>query len=296
MAIPESQLDTWSVQGSVTQSAATYQAIRDALRDERAPFASQRFEIFLQGSYGNKTNIWADSDVDVVIRLDSVYYSDTNYLTQEDKANYDRNFVKADYTYSEFKKQIIDWLTFKFGSKVRPGKKAIFVPGNSSRRDCDVLAAVENRDYFSYPATGSPGFREGIAFWTPEGQKIVNYPKQHAENCISKNRDTLEMFKPTVRVFKNMRNRMIDDGYIQPGVAPSYFIEGMLSNVHPRVFDGSFRTTVVNCINATLASDRSQLTCANGIHYLLREGQPVCWDPSDFETYMNALTQFWSHW
>lgn len=33
MAIPESQLETWSNRGSVTQSSGTYQTIRNALLD-----------------------------------------------------------------------------------------------------------------------------------------------------------------------------------------------------------------------------------------------------------------------
>jgi hypothetical protein len=36
--------------------------------------------LFLQGSYGNDTNIYAESDVDVVMRTDSIYYSDTSAL------------------------------------------------------------------------------------------------------------------------------------------------------------------------------------------------------------------------
>lgn len=69
MAIPESQLETWSKQGSVTQSSTTYQIIRNALLDAKAVYADKTFEVFLQGSYGNDTNIYAESDVDTVMRL-----------------------------------------------------------------------------------------------------------------------------------------------------------------------------------------------------------------------------------
>jgi hypothetical protein len=64
MAIPESQLTTWSSQGSITQSANTYATIKLALESGDTTYAGKSYEIFLQGSYGNDTNVYADSDVD----------------------------------------------------------------------------------------------------------------------------------------------------------------------------------------------------------------------------------------
>jgi hypothetical protein len=55
MAIPESQLETWSHQGSVSQSAGTYATIKNALESADAKYTNRDFEVFLQGSYGNAT-------------------------------------------------------------------------------------------------------------------------------------------------------------------------------------------------------------------------------------------------
>ena len=81
MAIPESQLDVWAHQGSVIQSSTTYATIRQALASTDTEYAGIDFQIFLQGSYGNDTNIYSESDVDVVIRLDDIYYHDASELT-----------------------------------------------------------------------------------------------------------------------------------------------------------------------------------------------------------------------
>ena len=75
MAIPESQLETWSHQGSVTQSSNTYNTIKSVLEASTTPYADKNFEVFLQGSYGNDTNIYAESDVDIVIRLDDCFHT-----------------------------------------------------------------------------------------------------------------------------------------------------------------------------------------------------------------------------
>lgn len=43
MAIPEAQLEIWSHQGSVVQSSATYQIIRNALQDSQSVYAGKNF-------------------------------------------------------------------------------------------------------------------------------------------------------------------------------------------------------------------------------------------------------------
>jgi Nucleotidyltransferase domain len=73
MAIREAQLKTRSGQGSITQSKDTYATIKKALEASNTLYADKKYEIFLQGSYGNDTNVYADSDVDIVIKLNSCF-------------------------------------------------------------------------------------------------------------------------------------------------------------------------------------------------------------------------------
>lgn len=294
MAVSEAQLEIWSHQGSEAQSAATYQTVRNVLNDSNSPYYPKSFEIFLQGSYGNKTNIYADSDVDIVIRLDSIYYSDTRNLSAADKQNYDTNFNKANYTLAIFKQEVFDWLRLNFGEGIKLGKKAIKIPGSGNRRDADVLVCAKHRTYYTYPTVGTPTTREGVVFWTTAGEEIVNYPKQHLENCTAKHQDTAQLYKRNVRIFKNMRNKMINDGLIADGLAPSYFLEGLLWNVPNQLFQMPYQTAVSNAIQFVLNADRSQFTCANGYHWLLRDGHSVCWPPASYEVFMYQLRQFWS--
>ncbi len=293
MAVSDAQLETWSNQGSEAQSASTYETIRNALNDPEAPYRSKNYEIFLQGSYGNKTNIRADSDVDIVIRLDSIYYSETRHLSAVDKQNYDSNFSKAEYQLSDFKQEVFEWLRSRFGQGVKIGKKCINIPAGDGRRDVDVLVCAQHRDYGTYPAIGQPTFWLGVVFWTTDGEKVVNYPKQHLANCTTKHQSTNQLFKRTVRIFKNMRNKMIDDGMIGKGLAPSYFLEGLLSNVPNQLFQMPYRSTISNSINYILDADRTKFTCANDIHWLLRDGHSVCWAPANYEVYMYQLRKFW---
>jgi ABC-type iron transport system FetAB ATPase subunit len=111
--------------------------------------------VFLQGSYGNGTNIYAESDVDVVIRLDDVYFSDLTNLSPEDKAAFDNAFIPATYTYDEYKRDVLKALTDRFGADAQIGDKAIAIAANGGRRKADVIAAMQFRRYWKF-AKGYP--------------------------------------------------------------------------------------------------------------------------------------------
>ena len=85
MAIPENQLETWSRQGATASATALYERIRTALKNDTA-LQGRDFDVFLQGSYRNSTNIYGDSDVDVVAMLKETFKPDYDYLDESSKA------------------------------------------------------------------------------------------------------------------------------------------------------------------------------------------------------------------
>lgn len=296
MAIPEAQLETWSHQGSVQQSAQTYQTIRNVLNDSSSPYYPKDFSIFLQGSYGNDTNVYADSDVDIVICHSGAFYTDLDQLESGAKDSYEKARSPASYGFDEFKAEVLAWLQKQFGSSVKPGEKAIFIKGSGNRRDADVLACSALRQYTSGSNGVDSNYHEGICFFLPDGTRIENFPKQHSDNCTSKHQATKQWFKPVVRMYKNMRNRMIDDGVIKAGLAPSYFIEGMLWNVPRENFGASYDSSFVNTFNWIVNADKTQLTTASGLHWLVRNGHRVCWSTANFDAYLEAAGKYWTDW
>src|SRR5437660_84892 len=125
MTIPLAQLQTWSGQGSVTQSKNTYATVKAALEDANASYKNRNFEVFLQGSYGNDTNIYAESDVDVVIRYDGAFFHDINERPTDEQAAFHSTYSDGTYPYSDFKTHVQQALRAKFGSSIKPGTKAI---------------------------------------------------------------------------------------------------------------------------------------------------------------------------
>lgn len=296
MAISEDQLDTWSRQGAVAQSRDTYASVKSALEDEQAPYAGRTYSVFLQGSYGNDTNIWADSDVDVVMMLEGIHYFDLARLSTEDRAAYDRDRSAADYDFPKFKRDVVAQLVRRFGDQVKPERKAIFIPGSGNRRDCDVLACVEIRRYIRYRSAADNLFHKGICFWTADGVQIVNFPKQHSDSCTAKHQATDGWFKPVVRIVKNMRNAMVDAGYLAEGVAPSYFLEGMLYNVPNENFGTRYEDTVVRALNWVINCDRTRLVCANELNPLCDPASPVAWRAEQLQAFLDAAVRYWNDW
>lgn len=294
MGISETQLETWSHQGSVVQSEATYQTIKRTLESSDSPYSGKRFDVFLQGSYGNDTNIYSESDVDIVICLKSAYYYDLDWLDEVQKENFNSRLSPVTYGLDEFKRDVLAWLTKHYGSDVTVGSKAIKIAANSGRRDADVLVCMENRLYRYYHGPSNQNYHSGIKFKTTKGKWIVNFPKQHQSNSTTKSVNTRSRFKPNVRVFKNMRNAMAKDGLLSKKRAPSYFIEGMLWNVPNDRFMYTYYDTFEASLNwLETSAIESKLMCANNIHFLVRNAPDVCWSSEDYNATLKAYRKYW---
>ena len=295
MAIPEAQLEIWAHQGSITQSRDTYATVKRVLEATDTAYAGKSFEVFLQGSYGNDTNIYAESDVDVVIRLDDIYHYDVGTLSASELSIFNTGLVPGTYPYSDYKQHVVAALTKSFGSAfVDVGKKAIRIKPSGNRRSADIVVATQFRRYYS--GSFGPLYQSGISFFIAGGTRVANYPKQHSANCTAKHQATNGWYKPMVRILKNMRGRLVEDGIIKGGSAPSYFLEGLLYNVPSDKFGKSYGDTFVAAMTWVLAAQRNTLICANEEHYLSRDGAVECWPSATYDGFINAAVNMWNRW
>jgi hypothetical protein len=296
MAISESQLETWSHQGSITQSKNTYATIKAALEDSATPFAARKPVVFLQGSYCNDTNIYNESDVDVVIQLDTCFRKDLEELPDDQRDAFNDAHSDATYTDADFKRDVLSHLQAKFGAAVKPGNKAVKIEANGSRRSADVLIAIQFRRYHRFIALDNQAYDTGSCFYNGAGTLVANYPKQHSENCTTKHQATNSRFKPLVRILKNMRAKLVGDDKLAAGVAPSYYIEGLLYNVPNDKFSGKCGEAFVNSIKWIQNADRSSFVCANEQYDLLREDANVTWSTADYEKFLATVVNLWNQW
>lgn len=295
MAIPESQLETWANQGSITQSSTTYGTIKRALEASDAGYANQSVKVFLQGSYANDTNIWAESDVDVVIRLDSIFHYDLTVLTDQERAAFELSYPgSVTYTYASFKTHVIAALTKQFGQAVVSGEKAIKIKADGGRRSADVVVATAFRRYRKFPP-GANDMDLGMCFFAKSGTLIANYPEQHSSNLTTKHQATNSRFKPMVRILKNIRSRLVSDGSLDAGIAPSYYLEGLLYNVPNETFGPLYAGSFVAAINWILQADRSKFVCANEEYYLFADSA-IQWPTANCDLFLNGAVELWNNW
>lgn len=296
MPIPESQLEIWSHQGSVQQSSTTYQIVRNALLKPSAGYADKDFEVYLQGSYANDTNIYAESDVDTVIQLNSIWRSNLSALPPEQQAAYHRAYVDATYRFDEFKRGVVSRLSNAFGTAaITLGNKAVRIKANGSRRSADVIVCYQYRRYIRFITENDQEYVPGVIFPMTSTGEIINYPKQHSANCTVKHQATTSWFKPMVRILKNLRSVLEDAGEIIKNTAPSYYLECMLWNVPDGYFGVSYQDTFCNCISWLLQTDRSKLVCVHEQYWLLGENL-VQWPAANCDLFLNAAVKKWKGW
>lgn len=297
MPIPEAQLEIWSKQGSVTQSSSTYNSIKNVLGSSDAPYARKNFSVFLQGSYGNDTNIYAESDVDIVIQLHSCFQYNIDTLPVSQQSLFRQIHTGGvSYNLTDFKQDVISHLNNTYSSAVNPGDKAIKILANGGRRNADVVVSMDFRNYQRFLNSDDQQYVEGMCFLNSSNMQICNYPKIHSLNCTAKHQKTNSWYKPAVRILKNLRSRLIQEKMIKDGDAPSYFLEGLLYNVPNSNYGISYENTIINAINWLNKADHGKLVCGNEQYYLLNNTSLVTWRADKCTAFLSAVCDLWRQW
>lgn len=298
MSIPQSQLETWSHQGAVATSSAAYASIRHALLKSSSPLAERGVEIFLQGSYANATNIYGDGDIDVVVFYEDTFYKDMSALSSDQRQLHEAVFPPATYKWSQLRDDVLTALRahYEVGA-VRLGRKSLKVDTGSGRRTSDVVPAVQFRRYATFIDQKNLTAHWGIQFFDSSDNPIVNYPKYHIERGEEKNHAlrTNGQYKATVRIFKNLRNHLIESNLLGDRVAPSYFVECALHNVPDQLFVGTFTDTIPAILNYLLNTPYSSFNCQNGVVRLIGNGSTQ-WPENDFVNFLVTTRDAWDNW
>ncbi len=276
MGIPEPQLSKWSDHGPQDASKRTHKAIREVLK-QYPPLSKVKYDFRLQGSYSNDTNIQGDSDVDIVLELQSTSHYKAG-------STYD--------TWKLFRRDALGALKKGFGEKyVVEGKKSIKVKAGRRRLAADVVVCITHSNYGTFSS-----HMEGIMFYAlPNKRQIINYPKKHYENGKTKDRDTSQRYKRTVMIFKNARNHLESEGRIDADLAPSYFVECIIYNAPNYMFQPGFQNTYFAVVNWMRGAWLDGMLCQNGQQRLFGQS-PEQWDTEDAREFIGQLAALWNDW
>lgn len=300
MTIPRSTLESWSNQGATQTPKILRERIEKKLTESESKISRKnQLEIYLQGSYRNNTNIYGNSDVDIVVQHDATFFSDVSDLDTHEMTIYKSSFNDASYTWQDYKNEVIETLEGAFGSNnVVVGNKSIKIDEGSY--EADVIPCFEYRKYISFGKNENEReYIPGIKFYTTnENRSVVNYPKVHYSKGAAKNKRVNKRYKPTIRIFKNIKRKLIEKELININQVSSYFIENLLYNVPDEYFhiiDPSIRVyNIIKWLHDNRGSF-SQFLCQNEQTKLFGKSQEQ-WNEEDAQAFLTQTINLWNEW
>ena len=296
MAIPENQLKIWAQPGTVKGAKNTHAAIRNALGRHQWR-GDVRYRTYLQGSYRNNTHLRRQSDVDVVVELTSLPVRDGSHLSDSQKKLLDRSFPDPENGWRRFRRDVLRAITAGFGeSRVREGKKTLKLVMESPEIPVDVVVAVRYLTYTEYSGQRSYKHTEGMGLYLPtESRWTVSYPHLHRRNGVGKEKATTWWFRRTIRMFKNARAQLVEEGRLAPATARSYQIECLLYNVPDGLLKSSHQSAYSSALYWLHRNDPSRFSCQSKMVPLFDSG-PDSWNERDARTLIDALVKQYEGW
>lgn len=286
----EERLQRWSEPPSKTEiekCERVERMVKEAIAAD-PKLSKMDIKVFAKGSYANRTNIPSDSDVDVGVLHQGLYFN----KYPEGMSDSDFNFSDADYSFKQFSSDVARAIQNKFGaSEVIVDDKCIKVRSNSCRVDADVVPHFRHR-LFNTNGT----YREGVALKTTEGKVIYNWPVQDYDNGVSKNDRTGRGYKGLVRILKSIRSEMEESDIASSKFAKSFLISCLVYNVPDTYFSKDTHSEILSGALDYLiwmtadASRVKEWTEVNDVKYLFHSSQP--WNLTNVNAFLIDAKNF----
>lgn len=277
MPIPESTLSKWSHHQAGTAFKQAHVPIREALQAHKS-LAQFKYEVFLQGSYKNDTNLGGDSDVDVVVRLTHRLRPRVAALSGQQLLE-DVSHKGAHQRWKSFRNEALNAMRARFGKAAESGRKTLKVPKGNIPADADLVVTLSHKD--------------GVGFYLPDERRwVVSFPQQHYDRGVKKEKATNNRFKRTIRMFKAARNRLVEKKVITKEDAPSYFIECLLYNVPNELFAPKLAPTYTGVLKWLKTAKLKEFQCQNGLVPLFGR-QREQWTIAKAQAFVKVMQELW---
>lgn len=226
----EDTLAGWTGPSSTTEQEKqerTERMIREAISAYGA-FVDCDLKIYTKGSYANNTNVRSDSDVDIAVQCQELFYwGEAAPGTHVTTSPY-----RGIWTAGKFRAEVLAAVRAKFPGQVdASGSAALRIRSGTARAEADVVLCFDYR-YYTTPNKYVMGSR----VVKTNGALITNYPEQHLRNGRLKNKETSLRYKKIVRILKRVENSMATAHTNKE--LPSYFIESLVYNVPNSILIG----------------------------------------------------------
>lgn len=242
-------------------------------------------QVFAKGSVKAKTNIRNGSDIDICVMPRGVFYAD--YPAGMGHDNFGNS--STEYTYDIFRIRVLRELQEAFGHQVEDGNKALKIRGtfSGSRIDADVVPAFEHKRYRKLGV--SPEI--GIEFRAKTGTYIINWPHHNYSNTVQKHDETYRRHRKMVRILKNSRVAMAENGYSSADKVYSFLIESLVwnapnhffgNNLYEKDIEGILGFLITHTATPGLCSEWGEV---NELKYLFRPSQK--WTREDAHKFLS---------
>lgn len=286
----ENQFHVWGSPPGQREQTRCENAVKEvrAAINASAKLNSRNIRVFPQGSYRNRVNVRQDSDVDIGVECEDIFFHELP--TGTTLATF--GCSPGTYDYSQFKNEVGEALVNYFGyGVVTRGDKAFDIKATQRQVEADVTPFFQHRRYET-----SGTFHQGVELRPDSGGRIINWPEQHYSSGVDKHSRTSDRFKKVVRIVKCLRNEMDEKGRAAAKPIPSFFIECLVFNAPNNLFgNAKWRDDVMGVlayISANTASDQlcSQWVEVSGFKWLFRSGQK--WTRQQAHDFANAAQAY----
>jgi hypothetical protein len=254
--ITRAKLDRWtnSKTADREEAKATHHELREELEDGSLKGVSEglEFKTKLQGSYKNTTMVYGSGDVDILVIRNDTYLAD---FSEVESPKHEAPTQNPKRMFEEHREGVYRTLQVQYGQHaVEQKDKAIEVKTDKLPLGADVVPTLRYRRYWNRTP---PDYTKGIVFWSRKEVRVENFPKWHRIQGTLKNNRTNGRYKSTIRLFKNLRNTLVDENKLIKDNASSYYIECLMSNIPDQIIDEPDLRERVEGILDQLESDSS---------------------------------------
>lgn len=262
MPMRGSILNSWSHHHSGKASIQAHTSIREVLENYTLQTKGFKYNVFLQGSYKNDTNLRRDSDVDAVVQLAANLRPQVATLSNSQLVN-DQSHKLVYERWRSFRTQVLKALRPTYGTKaVTAGRKPIQLAKRLLHASADVVVTVKCGD--------------ATAFCLPADHRwVVSHPEQHYANGLRKERATNNRFKRTTRMFKTARDHPEDDHLVRRGTPPSYSIECLLYSIPDEMLRPRLDESYTGIVEYLKTTNLQGFERQNGIHELFHTSRDL---------------------
>jgi hypothetical protein len=172
----EETLNQWRFPPSETEQTKlsnAKNAVRNAIVADPV-LSTMQIEVYGQGSYANDTNVRANSDIDINVRLLSPVF----FTLPSGRRMEEFGYFPTTYTFADYKQAIQSALVGQFGATYikREDKCIRFLP-NTYRVMCDVVPTWKYNHH-----NDDSTIVVGAKFISDFGKEILNFLLKHVKN------------------------------------------------------------------------------------------------------------------